>query len=213
MNGVLPRALRRGRTRRPRGQGGSKARAAAPECCGAHSWWYGHIDPSAGWCEVAHGRCNGRSCTYSSGPETLVPLSPTHGPSVCTWRHYQTLKVTSVFNICRPGDAVVSGPHETGQYCIQAHSLQAHVQCDSCMHYHVHVSNHPRRVRQLEPCMLCRCLAYVRTPSAGCCMRVPQQSTKPPARLRLPSRNVHVSRVSPRAPGASPPSPGAVSRA
>jgi hypothetical protein len=110
---VLPDALRGGRTRRRRGQGGSGARAAAPECLGVLLWRYGHIDHPRGWCEVARGRCNGRSCTYSSGPETLVPLSPTHGPSVCTWRHYQTLKVTSVFNICRPGDAVVSGPRET----------------------------------------------------------------------------------------------------
>ena len=110
---VLPDALRGGRTRRRRGQGGSGARAAAPECLGVLLWRYGHIDHPRGWCEVARGRCNGRSCTYSSGPETLVPLSPTHGPSVCTWRHYQTLKVTSVFNICRLGDAVVSGPRET----------------------------------------------------------------------------------------------------
>jgi hypothetical protein len=115
LNGVLPCALRRGRTRRPSGQAGSNARAAAAECRGALLWRYGHIDHSRGWCEVAHGRCNGRSCTYSSGPETFVPLSPTHGPSVCTWRHYRKLIVTSVFNICRPGDAVVSGPRETRQ--------------------------------------------------------------------------------------------------
>jgi len=48
-------SVKRTRTRRPCGQGGSSARAAAPECCGAHSWWYGHIDPSAGRCEVARG--------------------------------------------------------------------------------------------------------------------------------------------------------------
>jgi hypothetical protein len=62
------------------------------------------------------GRCNGRSCTHSSGSEMLVPLSPTHRPNACTRRHYKKLIVTSVFNICRPGDAVVSGWQETGRH-------------------------------------------------------------------------------------------------
>ena len=89
-----------------RESGGARVAQRAPETI----WSY---RPSVRRCEVARGRCNGRSCTYSSGSETLVPFSPTHEPSVCTWRHYQTLKVTSVFNICRLGDAVVSGPRET----------------------------------------------------------------------------------------------------
>ena len=64
-------------------------------------------------CEVARGRCNGRSCTYSSGPETVVPLSPTHGPSACTWRRYEKLIMASVLTHCRLGDAVVSRGRKT----------------------------------------------------------------------------------------------------
>ena len=56
----------------------------------------------------------GRICTCSSDPQTLVPLSPTHGLGTCTRRHCKKLKVTSVFDICRRGDAVVSGRRETG---------------------------------------------------------------------------------------------------
>jgi hypothetical protein len=76
LNGVLACALRRGRTRRSCGQGGSSARAAVPECLGALLWRYGHIDHSRGWCEVAHDRCNGRSCTYSSG--SVLPMDPVY---------------------------------------------------------------------------------------------------------------------------------------
>ena len=71
-------------------------------------WW------CIGPCEDACGRFNGRVCTCSGDPQTLVPLSPTHGLGACTWRQCKKLKVTSVFDICRSGDAVVSGPRETG---------------------------------------------------------------------------------------------------
>jgi hypothetical protein len=57
---------------------GARVARRAPETI----WSY---RPSVRRCEVARGRCNGRSCTYSSGPETFVPLSPTHRPSACTW--------------------------------------------------------------------------------------------------------------------------------
>ena len=113
LNAVLRDTLRGGRTLLRRGQGGSGARTAAPERLGALRWSYGHCGHVSRWCEVARGRCNGRLCMYSDGPQTLVPLSPTHGFSVCTWRHSKKLIVTSAFIICRPGDAVVSGPRKT----------------------------------------------------------------------------------------------------
>ena len=89
LNAVLPGPLGGGRTLHPCGQGGSRARAAAPERRGALRWRYGRVDHFGGGCEVARGRCNGRLCACSSVRQTLAPLSPIHGLGACTWKQNQ----------------------------------------------------------------------------------------------------------------------------
>ena len=91
----------------------SRRRRIRSESGGARAPWRDRTTIWSMWwcigpCEDACGRFNGRVCTCSGDPQTLVPLSPTHGLGACTWRQCKKLKVTSAFDICRPGDAVVS---------------------------------------------------------------------------------------------------------
>jgi hypothetical protein len=128
-----------------------------------------------------------RSLMYSSGPETLVPLCPTHGLSLCTWRHYKKLIMTSVSN----------------QHLSEATPwFQAHVKQDftplaaaslpRARVAHVSCGARQVRTRPTEPHGADHGIAV-------------QHRSKPGARHRL-----HRRRVGPTAPRACPGSPGAM---
>ena len=113
LSDVLAGHIGGGQTRPRGGQGGYIAREAAPERPGAVRWRCGHFDHTPGWCEVARIVLNGRVRGYVSDPATLVLLSPYCGLSVYMLLCLGKRIMTSVFNICRLGDAVVSTPRKT----------------------------------------------------------------------------------------------------
>ena len=65
------------------------------------------------WCEVGLSGLTAVVYGHTRGPASVSSVSPPHGLGTCTWRRSQTFKMTSAFNICRPGDAVVSTRRET----------------------------------------------------------------------------------------------------
>ena len=122
---VLADHIGGGRTLGPGGEGGARARAAASERLGARWLRYrgfGGVPDGARGCRAA---VRVVPWTYGTGQASIVPVPCTYGVGLGALAVSRNVIVTSAFDICRVGDAVVSGRRKTGRERLRRGALRA----------------------------------------------------------------------------------------